>query len=633
MTELGQASTTSSFKFPFTDNEESELSLSESFREMQEGKITKNNYYSSLAYSIDDSKIDEEGDGYGDTSTAPPSPSDFGGMGLLSPISKSRDSDVGEIMQLDSVVDPIGTNSSSETNNIIQNDDTTTEQREDNIIIEDSEAAPFSPSSSDNSSSSSSPPTTPPAPTEDDLQSAKKEVGERSSNFIDKIRNAAHKRRVAVTRSRDSLVAKEQEQLRSIAESKTRSAASVMNDLQTVNENMKEAELAKENGIPNRHHSHKHGKSNSIGFGGVGVPKVDKRPTTTPMSPMLGSRRKGESAATFGGTGVPKVEKRPTTTPMSPMLGSRRKGESAATFGGTGVPKVEKRPTTTPMSPMLGSRRKGDNAISRKVMDEKSKRPLSGKGSKIIIKGPTAKSSNMKRLSNTVNTNTSNHLDRSKGKEKPSTSSKKETSVGSSDIFKARPVPSSANWKFHAGQNGVPKVSKRAVTVPVSPCLGPRRPSEKKVKRTGKTTDGGKRKSIIQITTSRLSGLSMSTTQNKTSLASPSSVTSSVISADLLGLNLVDSRLTDSTPEDLLLNSITEEESNNNDNSNVTPTNNTASSFKPFEPRSTIRANMRKSYDIRRIENRELKLQEEREQLKLRIKMIHRELIILSKQI
>jgi hypothetical protein len=599
MTELGQASTTSSFKFPFTDNEESELSLSESFREMQEGKITKNNYYSSLAYSIDDSKIDEEGDGYGDTSTAPPSPSDFGGMGLLSPISKSRDSDVGEIMQLDSVVDPIGTNSSSETNNIIQNDDTTTEQREDNIIIEDSEAAPFSPSSSDNSSSSS-PPTTPPAPTEDDLQSAKKEVGERSSNFIDKIRNAAHKRRVAVTRSRDSLVAKEQEQLRSIAESKTRSAASVMNDLQTVNENMKEAELAKENGIPNRHHSHKHGKSNSIGFGGVGVPKVDKRPTTTPMSPMLGSRRKGESAATFGGTGVPKVEKRPTTTPMSPMLGSRRKG---------------------------------DNAISRKVMDEKSKRPLSGKGSKIIIKGPTAKSSNMKRLSNTVNTNTSNHLDRSKGKEKPSTSSKKETSVGSSDIFKARPVPSSANWKFHAGQNGVPKVSKRAVTVPVSPCLGPRRPSEKKVKRTGKTTDGGKRKSIIQITTSRLSGLSMSTTQNKTSLASPSSVTSSVISADLLGLNLVDSRLTDSTPEDLLLNSITEEESNNNDNSNVTPTNNTASSFKPFEPRSTIRANMRKSYDIRRIENRELKLQEEREQLKLRIKMIHRELIILSKQI
>jgi hypothetical protein len=526
MTELGQASTTSSFKFPFTDNEESELSLSESFREMQEGKITKNNYYSSLAYSIDDSKIDEEGDGYGDTSTAPPSPSDFGGMGLLSPISKSRDSDVGEIMQLDSVVDPIGTNSSSETNNIIQNDDTTTEQREDNIIIEDSEAAPFSPSSSDNSSSSSSPPTTPPAPTEDDLQSAKKEVGERSSNFIDKIRNAAHKRRVAVTRSRDSLVAKEQEQLRSIAESKTRSAASVMNDLQTVNENMKEAELAKENGIPNRHHSHKHGKSNSIGFGGVGVPKVDKRPTTTPMSPMLGSRRKGESAATFGGTGVPKVEKRPTTTPMSPMLGSRRKG---------------------------------DNAISRKVMDEKSKRPLSGKGSKIIIKGPTAKSSNMKRLSNTVNTNTSNHLDRSKGKEKPSTSSKKETSVGSSDIFKARPVPSSANWKFHAGQNGVPKVSKRAVTVPVSPCLGPRRPSEKKVKRTGKTTDGGKRKSIIQITTSRLSGLSMSTTQNKTSLASPSSVTSSVISADLLGLNLVDSRLTDSTPEDLLLNSITEE--------------------------------------------------------------------------
>ena len=601
MTELGQS--TSSFKFPFTDNEESELSLSESFREMQEEKRTsssslpvtnrQNNYYSALAFSIDDSKIDEEGDG--DTSTVPPSPSDFGGMGLLSPISKSRESDGGEILQLD-LVDPIGGTNSSESNNnsnTVRND-TTTEQREDNIIIEDP-ATPFSPSSSDNSSSS--PPTTPPA-TEDDLQSAKKEVGERSSNFIDKIRNAAHKRRVAVTRSRDSLVAKEQEQLRSIAESKTRSAASVMNDLQTVDENTKEVVDAKENGISNRHQS-KHSKKNSIGFGGVGVPKVDKRPTTMPLSPMLGSRRKGDSAASFGGSGVPKVEKRPTTTPMSPMLGSRRKG---------------------------------DNSANSKVLDRKSKRPLSGKVSKIIIKGSTAKSSSTKRLSSKVNTNTSNHLDKNKVKEKNKSSSKKEISVGPSAIFKARPVPSSTNWKFHAGQNGVPKVSKRAVTVPVSPCLGPKRPSEKNVKWTGKATDGGRRKSTIKISTSRLSGLSMSATQNRTSLSSPSSVTSSVRSADLLGLNLVDSRLTDSTPEDLLLNSISEEERYNNDN-NVTPTNSSASSFKPFEPRSTTRANMRKNYDIRRIENRELKLQEEREQLKSRIRIIHRELIILSKQI
>jgi hypothetical protein len=602
MTELGQS--TSSFKFPFTDNEESELSLSESFREMQEGKRTlsslpvtnrQNNNFSSLAYSIDDSKIDEEGDG--DTSTVPPSPSDFAGMGFLSPISKCRESDGGEILQLD-LVDPVGGTNSSESNNdnnIVRND-TTTEQREDNIIIEDP-ATPFSPSSSDNSSSS--PPTAPPA-TEDDLQSAKKEVGERSSNFIDKIRNAAHKRRVAVTRSRDSLVAKEQEQLRSIAESKTRSAASVMNDLQSVNENMKQAVDAKENGISNRHHS-KHSKKSSIGFGGVGVPKVGKRPTTMPLSPMLGSRRKRDNAATFGGSGAPKVEKRPTTTPMSPMLGSRRKG---------------------------------DNSATSKVLDRKSKRPLSGKVSKVIIKGPTAKSNTTKSLSNKVNTNTLNHLGESKVKEKKKnkSSSKKEISVGPSAIFKARPVPSSANWKFHAGQNGVPKVSKRAVTVPLSPCLGPKRPSEKNVKRIGKTTDGGKRKSIMKISTSRLSGLSMSSTQNRTSVSSPSSVTSSVRSADLLGLNLVDSRLTDSTPEDLLLNSISEEERNNYDN-NVTPTNSSASSFKPFEPRSTTRANMRKKYDIRRIENRELKLQEEREQLKLRIKMIHRELIILSKQI
>ena len=127
------------------------------------------------------------------------------------------------------------------------------------------------------SSSSSSP-----ISRHDDLQSARKQVGESSSNFIDKIRYAAHKRKVAVTRSRDSLVAKEkeQEQLRSIATTATST----------------ERDDSKENCVPERRSDtffkNPFKNKTSVGFGGFGVPKVEKRPTTTPFSPLLGSRRK-----------------------------------------------------------------------------------------------------------------------------------------------------------------------------------------------------------------------------------------------------------------------------------------------------------------------------------------------------
>jgi len=301
-----------------------------------------------------------------------------------------------------------------------------------------------------------------------------------------------------------------------------------------------------------------------------------------------------------------------------------------------GVPKIEKRPNTTPTSPLLGLRRTKGGSTTSKLLEKSKRSP--GKGSKVIKESAGNSGYSKKRLSDTVETKTSNYLDKSKGnKEKSSIMldvnsmrlkpGRKETSVGTSTLFKARPIPSSNNMRYHAGQIGIPKVSKRAVTVPISPSLGPKRQSEKFVKQAKRSsTDNSKRKSIIKTTSSRWSaGLSVST-QIKTSV-SPSSVTSSVKSAELLGLNLVDSRL-DSTPEDknFIKNEI------NDDNNNVTPTN-SASSILPFEPRSTTRATMRKKYDVRRDENREMKLQEEREELKLRIKMIHRELIILSKKI
>ena len=389
----------------------------------------------------------------------------------------------------------------------------------------------------------------------DDLQSARKQVGERSSNFIDKIRHAAHKRKIAVTRSRDSLFAKEQEQLRSIAESKIRSTSS-KNHLGAINESKKATE--KENVSHNsryselslKKHSHKNNRS-SIGFGGIGVPKVEKRPTTTPISPQLGSRRKGRKSATY--------------------------------------------------------------------MQEKTDK-TSGKGS---TKGHVVKPSGRNRFSNASACKTLKNNDKSVGnKEKHGgtekvyktrlKSRKTDASIGSSAVFKARPIPASTAGRWHAGQIGVPKVSKRAVTVPVSPCLGPKRQSEKPIKQTNGTSCCSENSESKTIASSRSAELSVPS-RNITSPLSPSSVKS----PELFGLNILDA---------------TEEERNSiierNDSNNLTPKN---SSFKPFEPQSTTRANMRKQYDVRRDENRELRLIQEREQLQLRIKVIHRELLILCK--
>ena len=131
-----------------------------------------------------------------------------------------------------------------------------------------------------------------------------------------------------------------------------------------------------------------------------------------------------------------------------PCLHNRRKKRGVG-FGGVGVPKVEKRPTTTPCSPLLGSRRRkqgGETTVQSTIIRERKTTSVAGTIRKTSCNTHTTRASNKR--------------------------------------FKARPIPSSANRRYQAGPMGVPKVSKRAGTVPVSPCLGLKKRSARSTTRT-----------------------------------------------------------------------------------------------------------------------------------------------------
>jgi len=529
----------SSFRFPFTDNEDTDLNLSKNFHKLGGSK------------TLPIRDCGDSSDSSLDLSLG------------LSPISRSRDSDTsirsyagsieGERLVLDSVDST--TNSMKDegkASSQMQSENYTTfdgmsgrEETEERENLESSETSPLS-----NPSQS-------PSPT-GSLQSAMKQVGERSSNFIDKIRDAAHKRKVEVTRSRDSLVAKEQEQLRSIAECKTRFAA-LKQKLHNADE--KNEEATKENNVDLFLNSEqlskvprKNNRSNN-GFGGAGVPKVEKRPTTKALSPKLGLRRKG-------GKAVSKAQgKQEFMSEGGSTIGLTRKSSGKMRFNGTSASKG-----TASGQHNQSRRNKGRESIET----EKS----------------------------------SSKLKACEGEEE-------EASFGVLGIFKARPVPSFTTMRWNAGQLGIPKVSKRAVTVPVSPCLGPKRRPRTIVECTDKTLNENLKPKIKRNALGSSMGLSISSSSKMTS---PSSVRGS----PLLGLTLINStrkeKITIAKPHD--------------DNSTHTRT-----IFKPFVPRSTTRANMRKQYDIYRVEKHALGIQEKRERLRSQIKVIHRELKILRKDL
>ena len=183
--------------------------------------------------------------------------------------------------------------------------------------------------------------------------------------------------------------------------------------------------------------------------------------TTIPTVGETEEGKKNDETGTGGGT-VPN-----STRSTRSCLNRKKRGVG---FGGVGVPKVKKRPTTTPCSPLLGSRRRKQGretttVQSTLIRERKTTSVVSGTTTRSII---TTK----QRRAATQSSHTRN------------TAGTTQTTRASTKRFTARPIPSSAHRRYQAGPMGVPKVSKRAGTVPVSPCLGLKKRSARSTTRT-----------------------------------------------------------------------------------------------------------------------------------------------------
>ena len=207
-----------------------------------------------------------------------------------------------------------------------------------------------------------------------DLTSAKKNLDASSMAFIERLRGAAHRRKLRVARSRDSLAAKEREHLLSIAsanerrllmapkDTTVRAAASSVDHMTTV----EPYKPFKARPAPST--------TGQLGSGGqVGVPKVEKKPTTTPFSPLLGARRPKNEHVSALDTPSKHAPRRSASRFVSIVTKSLTPKKSRGVpfkarpappttgiqghAGQVGVPKVAKRPATVPVSPGLGIRR------------------------------------------------------------------------------------------------------------------------------------------------------------------------------------------------------------------------------------------------------------------------------------
>jgi hypothetical protein len=327
-----------------------------------------------------------------------------------------------------------------------------------------------------------------------------------------------------MTRSRDSLVAKEQEQLRAIAESKAKSALA--------NTSTGGANADEDNG---------HQDSTNEPF--------FKQFKARPLPATTGSKGMG------GLEGVPKVAKKPTTTPFSPLLGSRR-------------PQKMK-----------------NKAREQAEMPQQVRK----------TKAPTVKKESFQE---------SNRDDHAR-------------------TFKARPVPPFVGLKGQGGQSGVPKVPKRRVTVPHSPCLGPRRRSHSLDR--ADALDSIKTKSCLRQAemTGRRDGKKLEGPAARSSGGSSSSYVSRTKSPlvsespILLGLKLLDA-----TPD--------QKNGHVSNDENMTPRN---AQIKPYEPYSTIRAKKRASFDARRDENLQRKMEQDRKNRDLQIRKMHKDLQTMRKDL
>ena len=185
-----------------------------------------------------------------------------------------------------------------------------------------------------------------------DLSFAIKQIDVSSQEFIQRIRNAAHRRKKEMTRSRDSLAAKEQEQRLTIAASKQKSLETVTTEESEAFGPLRSQPISDLNFKPFKARPLPKTTGEKGGGGLSGVPRVDSKPTTTPSSPRLGSRRRDKVKAKSleehknSSSTIFKARPLPATT--------NEKGEG----GLSGIPKVESKPATIPLSPLLASRKK-----------------------------------------------------------------------------------------------------------------------------------------------------------------------------------------------------------------------------------------------------------------------------------
>ena len=196
---------------------------------------------------------------------------------------------------------------------------------------------------------------------EEEILKTQEVLGQSSQAFMDHLRGAAFRRKLDLTRSRDSLMAKEKQQRETIAASRAMKQSQIDGSLTNLrgegtasSKGQAEADTTAVSSFKAR------SVPTFVGIEGVGglsgVPKVEKKPTTTPFSPLLGARRYLRKLAARKEKSPPKTEDENGGDGLFRAL-PLPSSTSALNTGYSGVPKVPKRKTTIPFSPLLGSRR------------------------------------------------------------------------------------------------------------------------------------------------------------------------------------------------------------------------------------------------------------------------------------
>lgn len=253
-------------------------------------------------------------------------------------------------------------------------------------------------------------------PGSQDLSEAKKKLGASSYAFLNHVRGAAQRRKQNFTRSRDSLVAKEQRHREEIAASKKAIIAPEMILLQASPSRPFHGTARNVAFGETRTKSFKArpapATNGDLGIGGLsGVPKVVKKPTTLPSSPLLGARRpnRPKIKALQEPSTKPWLVKRRLSMPLikkSLLTAKRDRGRfkartvphttgQAGRSGQAGVPKVPKRPVTVASSPCLGPRRRCSSVSDGKENQKQARRVSTGMILKAQSKHATAKASPM----------------------------------------------------------------------------------------------------------------------------------------------------------------------------------------------------------------------------------------------